>query len=392
MAQGAIEGEASGLKEIRLKDLRPGLEEAVITARVLRAERREVTRRADGGRRPVLSGLLSDGTATVRFTWWDPPREDLEVGTVLHAARFQVREFRGRSELSFNPRTRIQAGSDAELPNLPAPEGRTKGVATLSDGEEGFQVEVRIVTLRPKEVAVRGERRTVFEGLAGDASGSVPFTAWIEPKFRPGDSVRITGTYVRSFRGRPQIVLDQRSTITPIDGASIPAVESLERPVVRRVVELDASGGGERVRAEGVVVGLMPPSGLVYRCPTCRRTTANGHCRVHGSVEGVPDLRARLVLDDGSGAMTVQTDRADTERLLGLTLDGCLAEMRRDPNPARIEEHLHAATFGRRLAVIGRATKDDFGLTFVPDEIVPLRPEPDRALAELRRRLGGGPM
>ncbi|MGI0131761.1 MAG: hypothetical protein ACREDK_01500 [Thermoplasmata archaeon] len=390
MAIGEGADDAPVLREVRLRDLRPGLENAVITARVVRADRREVSRRADGGHRPVLTGFLTDGSATVRFTWWDPPGEELDPGVILRAARFTVREFRGAAELSFNQRTRIQPASESEIPSVPLDEIPRTLVGAVTDGDLGLRLEVRVVATRTKEVIVRGDRRTVVEGRMGDPSGSIAFTAWTDPHFAPGDAVRILGAQVRSFRGRVQLVLDERATITPLGTSDLPSAAELDHPLPQRIVALDAAGGGEHVRAEGVVVGLMPPSGLIYRCPTCRRATSNGHCRVHGAVGGGADLRARLVLDDGTGAMTVQADRAQTERLLGLTLDACLAELRRDPNPSHIEELLHAATFGRRLAVTGRASKDDFGLTFVPEEIVVVRPDPDRALAELRRRLFGG--
>jgi len=65
-------------REVRLKELKMGEGPIEFVARVVTCERREVTRKSDGGRRPLLSGLLSDGTATVRFTWWDPPREGIE--------------------------------------------------------------------------------------------------------------------------------------------------------------------------------------------------------------------------------------------------------------------------------------------------------------------------
>ncbi|MGI0156425.1 MAG: OB-fold nucleic acid binding domain-containing protein, partial [Thermoplasmata archaeon] len=69
-----------------MRDLRPTSPPVEVVARVVSVERREVTRRSDGSRRPLLSGLLHDGTGTVRFTWWDPPREGIERGTVLRAA------------------------------------------------------------------------------------------------------------------------------------------------------------------------------------------------------------------------------------------------------------------------------------------------------------------
>ncbi|MCI4368723.1 MAG: hypothetical protein L3K09_04080, partial [Thermoplasmata archaeon] len=104
--------------EVPLRSLSASVSPVSIIARVVRAELREVTRRSDGGRRPVLTGLLSDGSATVRFTWWDPPKAGVDVGMVLRASPAEVREFRGRVELNFSFRTRVEEASEVELPKL----------------------------------------------------------------------------------------------------------------------------------------------------------------------------------------------------------------------------------------------------------------------------------
>jgi ssDNA-binding replication factor A large subunit len=101
---------------VLLRDLRATSDPVSIVARVVTAQRREVTRKSDGGRRPVLSGLLSDGTASVRFTWWDPPSETIEKGEILRAVNVQVREWQGRIEVSFNWKSRVAAAGEAELP------------------------------------------------------------------------------------------------------------------------------------------------------------------------------------------------------------------------------------------------------------------------------------
>ncbi|EQD54835.1 replication factor A, partial [mine drainage metagenome] len=98
--------------DTRLRDLRPTDAPVQILGRVVTVERREYTNTADGRRRPFLSGLLSDGTATVRFTWWEPPAEGVDRGTVLRAVNAQVREFRGRPEVSFGYRTRVAPASE----------------------------------------------------------------------------------------------------------------------------------------------------------------------------------------------------------------------------------------------------------------------------------------
>jgi len=384
------EPSAAAPVETRLRDLRPTASPVEFVARVVTAERREVTRKSDGSRRPLLSGLLSDGTGTVRFTWWDPPREGVERGVVLRAVGAEVREFRGRPEVTFSWKTRVAPASPAELPKVDGEEMPFRTVRELRPSDEGFRVEVRVVRVAPKSVSVGTERRVVHEGLVADRTGAVALSAWSDFALAAGEAVRIAGGYVRAFRGRPQLVLDERSSVVRIDGTDLPDPAQLLRSPPRTISEVEDEGGGETVAVEGVVVGLLPPSGLVYRCPTCRRSIRSGICRIHGQVEGQADLRARIVLDDGSGALTVNAGRGDTEKLWGVTLEQAQARLRNQPDPSLLEEEMLESLLGRRLRVRGTGTKDEFGVTVNPESIERVEVDLDSAAEELLARLGEG--
>ncbi len=361
-----------------------------LVARIVTFDRREVTRRADGSRRPLASGLLSDGTASVRFTWWDPPREGLERGTVVRAVGAEVREFRGRPEVTFTWRTRVGPASPAELPRVDGEEVPFRTVRELVAPLEGFRLEARVVRVAPRSVTVGEERRVVHEGLLADRTGAVALSSWSDFGLVAGEAVRVAGGYVRTFRGRPQLVLDERATVVRIEGTDLPDPTELLRAPPRSIARVEDEGGGAAVAVEGLVVGLLPPSGLVYRCPTCQRSVKNGLCRVHGQVDGQLDLRARIVLDDGTGSLTVNAGRADTERLGGLTLDDARRRLRDQPDPSLIAEELLERLLGRRLRVRGSGTRDDFGVTITPESIEPVEVDLDSTAEELATRLGGG--
>lgn len=366
--------DASTLKERRLDQLRVGDEGVLILARVLRAERRDVRRRADGGRRPVLTGLLTDNTASVRFTWWDPPASgQLESGTVFRAGPVTVREFRGKPELSFNWKTRFAEASDGELPQVAVSELPARTVATLRRDDEGFRLDARIVRVGRKVVTVGEDRREILEGILADASGACGFTAWTSLPLTAGAAVRISGAYVREFRQRPSVVLDERSRVDPLPHDAVPGLDELRSDEPRSIAEVEASGGGELVRIAGRVVGLSPPSGLVFRCPHCPRSVTHDACRVHGTVTGVADLRARVVLDDGTGAAVVNLDRAATEAEWGRSLADALASQG-TPAVDTIGEELLNRSFGQRREVSGRAILDAFGLTIYPESWSGTRP------------------
>lgn len=378
------------LVETRLRDLRADASPVEFVARVVACDRREVTRKSDGSRRPLLSGLLSDGTATVRFTWWDPPREGIERGVVLRVVGADVQEFRGRPQVTIGWKTRVGPASPAELPRVDGEAFPFRTVGDLRPSDEGFRLEVRVVRIAPKAVTVGTERRVVHEGLVADRTGALALSSWSDFGLQAGEAVRVAGGYVRSFRGRPQLVLDDRSSVVRIDGTDLPEPAQLLAAPPRSVAEVEDEGGGEAVAVEGVVVGLLPPSGIVFRCPTCRRSVRSGICRVHGQVDGQPDLRARLVLDDGTGAVTVNAGRGDTERLWGVTLEEAQARLRNQPDPSIIEEQMLEALLGRRLRVRGVGTRDDFGVTIQPESIDRVEVDLDAAAEELSSRLGAG--
>jgi replication factor A1 len=373
--------------ETRLRDLSPTTPLVEFVARVVTFDRREVSRKSDGSRRPLLSGLLSDGTATVRFTWWDPPREGIERGLVLRAVGAEVREFRGRPEVTFGWKTRIAPASPAELPRLDAEELPFRTVRDLRPADEGFRVEVRVVRIAAKSVSVGAERRVVHEGLLADRTGAIALSSWSDFGLNTGEAVRITGGYVRGFRGRPQLVLDERSSVVRVEGEDLPDPASLLASPPRPIAEVEDEKGGEAIAVEGVVVGLLPPSGIVFRCPTCRRSVRSGICRVHGQVEGQPDLRARIVLDDGTGALTVNANRSDTERLWGVTLEEAQARLRTQPDPSLLEEQMLEVLLGRRLRVRGLGTADEFGITLTPESIERVDIDLDAVAEELSVRL-----
>jgi replication factor A1 len=382
--------EAPGLPvETRLRDLRVTEVPIAITARVVRVERREIRRRSDGGRRPVLAGLLSDGTATVRFTWWDPPNEDIDRGTVIRAAPVQVREYAGRPELSFGWKTRVAPAHAAELPTLRPEEVPQRRIADLGPRSEEFLLEARVSEVQPKNVTVGTERREIHQGLLTDSTGLLSFTSWTDLRLKVGEPIRVRGAYLRTFRGRPQLVLDERAQVDRFDGTGLPPVDAGARELPTPLGTMVDRIGSPRATVEGRAIAVQPPSGLVMRCPSCRRLLKGGACRLHGPVQGTPDLRLRLVLDDGTGAITLNLERADVERLTARSLAECLAGLSAHPDPSSVESELFGRLFGRRLRARGPVDADDFGLSMYPTEVGPIEVDPLALEDEIREKLGG---
>src|SRR5439155_771378 len=75
-------------------------------------------------------------------------------------------------------------------------------------GEQSVNLLARVVAVYEKEVTPQGqETKTILSGILGDATATVPFTAW-EPLPTPlakGDVIRVQNAYTKEYRGQVQL-------------------------------------------------------------------------------------------------------------------------------------------------------------------------------------------
>ncbi|HUR68170.1 MAG TPA: hypothetical protein VM370_02910 [Candidatus Thermoplasmatota archaeon] len=97
-----------------------------------------------------------------------------------------------------------------------------KKVAELVPEEKGFELKVKIVTVNPKQITVKGEPKTIYYGFLGDDSGKVPYTAWKDHHLQAGQSVHVRGAYAKKgFREGIEVNLGDFVVITPITDAIV---------------------------------------------------------------------------------------------------------------------------------------------------------------------------
>jgi replication factor A1 len=354
-------------REVRLRDLGQGGEDIQLTFRLLTSERREVARRSDGKKFPVLSGLASDGTAAVRFTWWDPPAAEIEKGSVLRVSRPQVREWKGRPEISLGRRSRVEVASELDLRALGPEEYYSRSIAELKAGDEGFRLAAKVLSVARRTAVIGGRAVHLQCGWLADGSGRIAFSSWTERDLEMDTAIEVRGAHVRSFQGTPELVLDQRSLVARLPDGELDSVRGLEEAMVTAIAELEVRRGGAGSLVEGVVTELRTPSGLVACCPRCHKALAQGRCREDGAVRGEMELRARLVIDDGTGSATAQLDGDAVEALTGLSKARALEIARERIDPGSVADELRAKLLLRRVRLFGRALVGDGGVTLFVD-------------------------
>jgi replication factor A1 len=353
-----------------IRELVPGEQSVNLLCRVVFVNEKEIS--VEGGTKRILSGILGDPTATIPFVAWSVEGLALEKGDVIRVDNAYTKDYRGQVEVNFGDRTKVRKEAPDALPAYEP--GATPGpaaaptpfrVVDLREGTSNVLVTARVLEVEARTVQVNGDTKTVFSGLLADETGKVQFSAWSDFHLAPGDVLRIEGGYVKSWRGIPQISFDDRAKVAKLSGDELASAEELAKSPRMWIEDLAERGGAVDVTVRGILIDIKEGSGLIHRCPECRRVLRRNVCRIHGEVQGVPDLRVKAVLDDGSGALTAVLGRDLTEALLGKTVDECIALAKEAMSQEVVRDELADLLIAQPVEARGNVTSDDYGLMMI---------------------------
>jgi len=375
-----------------LAQLGPAEQSVDVLAKVLSANRKEIE--LNGETRTIIFGLLADESATVPYTAWDADRFQLDRGDVVMVRNAYTKEWNGQPQLNLGTRATIES-MDKDAVKLPegmeAPSysggPTTCKVADLQEGMNSVTVTIKVLSVDSRKLETPTGPKTVFSGMAADETGKVEFSAWHDFNLKKDDTVIIKGAYVKSWRGIPQLNFGERAEVgrakVPLQG------EDLAKPRRRSVHDLERVGGAVDALVAGVIVDIKKGSGLILRCPQCKRLVQKGLCRLHGKVEGQPDLRIKAVLDDGLGALTAVLNKDMTERLVGINLEEALAQARDAMNPEVIREKVEERLLAKPVEMRGNVTSDEYGLMMIVTDAEIKVPEVRNEAAALLAEMEG---
>ena len=323
-----------------------------VTARVLTAGKRSI--RYQGSEHVITEGTLADGTGTINYTAWE--EFDLTPGDTVTVGNASVREWDGNPELNLGETTTVVF--EDETLEVPFDVGGRTTLDAVEPGDRGVTLEAVVLEVETKVIDGRDGETEILSGVLADETARLPFTDW-EPRadVTEGAAIEIENAYVREFRGVPSVNLSEFTSVTPLDEA-LEVGDSAPRMSIAAAV---ATGGMYDVELLGNVVAVRDGSGLIQRCPECRRVTQKGHCRSHGSVEGVDDLRVKAILDDGTGSVTAILDANLTSEVYGGDVDDARAEARDAMDHEVVADSISARIVGREYRVRGTLSVDEYG-------------------------------
>ena len=367
-------------ERLPVAQLPPNSPSVVLKARLLTINTKTVNARGEA--KEILWGLLGDESGSIPYTSWRP-LEGLAKGDVIQVEGAYTKEYQGKPQVNFGDRTKISKLDASELPAPSAAEIRDVPLAELREGLRGLRVTGRVLSVAPRQVTVQGQPKTVWGGILADASGQVEFSAWHDHGLKAGDAVTIEGGYVRAYRGQPQYTFDADAKVSPATAAVPDAAMLAVRPPTSIASVIERNGGSD-LTLVATLLEVRPGSGLVLRCSTaaCTRVLTGGMCRLHNRVEGVPDLRIKGVLDDGTGALSMVVGREITEQVLGKTLAQCVEEAKAAFRPEVIQDQLKEKVAGRVFTVRGNAMSDEYGPMLIARSMQPFA-EPKEETAKM---------
>src|SRR3990170_1725081 len=333
-----------------VRDLTPGENSVNVLARIVSVNGKEIE--TEAGSKPIVYGFLGDPTGTVPYTAWNPEGLSLSKGDVVRIQNAYTKEYKGRVEVHFGSREVVKKEAPHLLPAVEAAR---------------FLVPAGVLSVETRQVQVNGDARTVYSGVLADESGKVQFSAWKDFSLAAGDVLRIEGGYVKSWRGIPQLSFDERSALAKLAADALPAAGALAASPRMWIEDLAERGGAVDATVRGILIDIKDGSGLVYRCPECRRVLRKNVCRIHGEVQGTPDLRVKAVVDDGSGAITAVLGKELTELLLEKTVEECIAHAKEAMDQEVVRDELADLLIAQPVEVRGNVTSDDYGLMMIVD-------------------------
>ena len=338
-------------------DLEPNLSSVTLLGRIISVNPKDVT--IKGEEKKIFYGILGDESGTIPFTAWS--NFEFKKGDVLEISNAYTREWNGETKLNFGDRTKINVTDESNLPKI-SDEPKTYKIKDLRTGLNSIEVVGRILEINQREVEIEGKKRKVFSGIIGDETGKAQFTSWHDFKITKDSVIKITGGYIKTWKGIPQLTFDDKAKIEEIDDSVL--TSDMIKSQKLEIYELYDRNGALDVEIEGTVIRIRNGSGLIYRCPKCNRVIQNDMCDIDGKVKSELDLRLKLDIDDGTGVVGGIINRELTEKLLDKSMD----DLKKSDENSVIDE-INEILFTHRIKLIGNALSDKFGISIIAKDV-----------------------
>ena len=358
-----------------------------IVGRVISAKPDVIVRKDGSGELNVVRGRISDSSGSIGFLSWK--EFEHEEGALVKIVGASVRKFRDTPEIQINDGTVIETYRDTSFPEVAElTESEKVSISDLRDGMRDVSITLQVENWNQRTFETKdGDSRVVRSGDIMDPTGRCRLTAWCEFDPKPGDTIRIDGGRVQSWQGSPDLVIDNLEQVEILTETPWEKIDPDNHWVDVDLDSLRKGGSRRGICTTGVIVAIMPGSGIIERCPECRTILRDGSCPEHGPQIGEEDLRLRFVLDSGVSNANLYMAREASESFLGMSMDEVKGEISSIGNEAFVS-NLRGRVLSRKVVVHGRCVVDDRGAMVFADRMEVMEPKPAEEAEEVMQRWG----
>ena len=358
-----------------------------IVGRVISAKPDVIVRKDGSGELNVVRGRISDSSGSIGFLSWK--EFEHEEGALVKIVGASVRKFRDTPEIQINDGTVIETYRDTSFPEVAElTESEKVSISDLRDGMRDVSITLQVENWNQRTFETKdGDSRVVRSGDIMDPTGRCRLTAWCEFDPKPGDIIRIDGGRVQSWQGSPDLVIDNLDQVEILTETPWEKIDPDNHWVDVDLDSLRKGGSRRGICTTGVIVAIMPGSGIIERCPECRTILRDGSCPEHGPQIGEEDLRLRFVLDSGVSNANLYMAREASESFLGMSMDEVKCEISSIGNEAFVS-NLRGRVLSRKVVVHGRCVVDDRGAMVFADRMEVMEPKPAEEAEEVMQRWG----
>jgi len=377
----------------KISDIKGGEGSVDVLAKIITANPKELPASEGKPAKQILYGIIADESGSMTYTAWDPQKFGAKPGDVVLIRNGYTKEYNGKIDLNLGNRSSVDQMPKDSLQNVTTSAPLTSNsaggpakVSELSDGMNNVIVKGRIISVERREVPTEDGAKVVFSGIFEDGTGRVQYSAWHDFQLKPAEVVQISGGYVKAWKGVPKLNFGERASVVRLKPEDVPDLGS-GKVKPRPIAEIEKIGGATDAVVSGTIIDVKEGSGLIKRCPQCKRMVQKGACRIHGKVDGIPDLRVKAILDDGEATLSIVMNRAVTELVLGLTLDDCVRQAQEAMTTDVIKDIVEEKVLAKPMTARGNVLSDEYGLMMIVSEATPvevdIREEATKLLADL---------
>ncbi len=338
----------------------------------------------EGKKGTLCNLIISDLTGETRLTLWHKDVKvlqdaKLEKGAIILLKNCYVTSYNEKPQLNlgYNGKIVVQKNSREPIMKL----------KDLQQGLNSVDVIARVLRIYPRKNFSNEKGDSFLLNFElGDETSKVRATAWhdlvlVIESLKPGQIIKIEGAYTKQGLNNSvdlNLGWSSRILLEPIIDFEIPELKFFESSVKKEVEKTQVnklSEGDLFKELTGTIISLNKSKLLFNVCPQCKGKVLEEDgvfsCEKCGSISPEQRLVSAIELDDGSGVIKCIAFGDLTEKLLGVTKEDLLKELKLK-DAEEIINDLKDNLIGRQITISGNVKKNNLTeeLDFIIREII----------------------